>query len=157
VAKKLVTVSDLTGEVIEDGTSVVSIIVKQHPSIDRPVKLEAASTEIAALEQTSKTFVTLEILGRNREREQLTVDLRAFSKLFKQDPATVLDNAEGYHEAPVRRRGRPRGSVNKSTARSARPARQIAAVRDWARENGYQISDRGRISAEIQQAYSNAH
>jgi hypothetical protein len=32
-----------------------------------------------------------------------------------------------------------------------------AAVRAWARENGYQISDRGRIPAEVTEAYSAAH
>lgn len=30
-------------------------------------------------------------------------------------------------------------------------------VREWARANGYTISDRGRISADIQQAYDSAH
>jgi hypothetical protein len=30
-------------------------------------------------------------------------------------------------------------------------------VRAWARENGYQISDRGRIPAEVTEAYSAAH
>jgi hypothetical protein len=33
----------------------------------------------------------------------------------------------------------------------------LAAVREWARKNGYQVSDRGRISAEIQTAYDKAH
>ncbi|GAB7192709.1 Lsr2 family protein [Kineococcus sp. NUM-3379] len=31
------------------------------------------------------------------------------------------------------------------------------AVRTWARENGYTVSDRGRISAEIIKAYEDAH
>jgi hypothetical protein len=30
-------------------------------------------------------------------------------------------------------------------------------VRVWARSNGYEVPDRGRISAEIQQAYDKAH
>jgi hypothetical protein len=30
-------------------------------------------------------------------------------------------------------------------------------VREWAREHGYKVSDRGRISAEVQQAYAAAH
>ena len=33
----------------------------------------------------------------------------------------------------------------------------LAAVREWARQNGHQVSDRGRISAEIQAAYDKAH
>ena len=33
----------------------------------------------------------------------------------------------------------------------------VAAVRDWANSNGHQVSDRGRISAAVQQAYDAAH
>lgn len=32
-----------------------------------------------------------------------------------------------------------------------------AAVRAWARENGYEISDRGRLPAEVTEAYAAAH
>lgn len=55
--------------------------------------------------------------------------------------------------------GRKTGGRRKN--RSAGPAKggrnQRAAIREWARENGYDISDRGRISAEIVQAYNDAH
>ncbi|WP_432487012.1 histone-like nucleoid-structuring protein Lsr2 [Kineococcus sp. SYSU DK018] len=37
------------------------------------------------------------------------------------------------------------------------PARDTGAVRTWAKENGYTVSDRGRISAEVVQAYDDAH
>lgn len=30
---------------------------------------------------------------------------------------------------------------------------QLAAMRDWARRNGYQVSDRGRVSKNIQDAF----
>jgi hypothetical protein len=30
-------------------------------------------------------------------------------------------------------------------------------VREWARKNGHKVSDRGRISAEVQAAYDKAH
>lgn len=33
----------------------------------------------------------------------------------------------------------------------------LGAVREWARANGHTVSDRGRISAEIQAAYDKAH
>jgi hypothetical protein len=35
--------------------------------------------------------------------------------------------------------------------------RDLTDVRDWARKNGHKVSDRGRISAEIQAAYDKAH
>ncbi len=33
----------------------------------------------------------------------------------------------------------------------------LSADRAWARENGYQVSDRGRVSSEVMSAYENAH
>ncbi|MFK5634260.1 Lsr2 family protein [Ornithinimicrobium sp. LYQ103] len=34
---------------------------------------------------------------------------------------------------------------------------QLAAIRRWARDNGHQVSDRGRIKKEIVDAYEAAH
>lgn len=42
-------------------------------------------------------------------------------------------------------------------AATQRNPEQTAAIRRWARENGHQVSDRGRISAEVQRAYQQAH
>lgn len=42
----------------------------------------------------------------------------------------------------------------KSTASSGPGASEI---RDWARANGMKVSDRGRVSAEVRQAYDAAH
>jgi nucleoid-associated protein Lsr2 len=48
--------------------------------------------------------------------------------------------------------GRPAGS-----GRSGGGKRDLGDVREWARSNGHQVSDRGRISAEVQAAYDKAH
>lgn len=48
-------------------------------------------------------------------------------------------------------RGRPAGRP-----RAAAKA-DLGDVRAWARENGYQVSDRGRVSAEVMSAYEGAH
>jgi hypothetical protein len=34
---------------------------------------------------------------------------------------------------------------------------QLKAIRAWAKDNGYKVSDRGRISADIVSAYEAAH
>lgn len=44
----------------------------------------------------------------------------------------------------TRRTGRRSSSARSSDA---------SAIRAWARENGYEVSDRGRVSAEIREAY----
>jgi hypothetical protein len=36
-------------------------------------------------------------------------------------------------------------------------SKQLAAIREWARQNGHQVSDRGRIKAEVVQAFEAAH
>ncbi|MGI4895338.1 MAG: Lsr2 family DNA-binding protein, partial [Janthinobacterium lividum] len=45
----------------------------------------------------------------------------------------------------------------KATPAPAATARDTGAVRTWARENGHKVSDRGRISAEVIQAFDDAH
>ena len=49
----------------------------------------------------------------------------------------------------VRSASRRRGGAAKRT--------DLSAVREWARANGHAVSDRGRISAEVQAAYDKAH
>ncbi len=34
---------------------------------------------------------------------------------------------------------------------------ELDAIRSWARENGHQVSDRGRISKRVREAYTAAH
>lgn len=57
----------------------------------------------------------------------------------------------GRAGAPSGGRGRPRGA--------ARPARSgnTAEIREWAKENGHKVSDRGRIPAPVMEAYEQAH
>jgi Lsr2 len=43
-------------------------------------------------------------------------------------------------------------------AAPGRPAREdLGAVREWARANGFDVSDRGRIPGEVRDAYEAAH
>jgi hypothetical protein len=34
---------------------------------------------------------------------------------------------------------------------------ELATIRAWAREHGFEVSDRGRVSSEIREAYDAAH
>ena len=53
----------------------------------------------------------------------------------------------GRSSRPTGRRGG--GSSSSST--------DTTAVRAWAKENGYKVSERGRIASEVQEAYAAAH
>ncbi len=44
-----------------------------------------------------------------------------------------------------------------SSSGGAAPKHDLSDVRAWARENGYQVSDRGRVSSEVITAYEKAH
>jgi hypothetical protein len=54
------------------------------------------------------------------------------------------------------RRGRRR-SADSAGPRGRRGATDLSEVRAWARSQGYKVSDRGRISAEVQEAYEAAN
>jgi hypothetical protein len=71
-------------------------------------------------------------------------------------------NAAALRDALAQYVGHARRSAGRRTA--GRPAggrgsgkRDLGDVREWARSNGHQVSDRGRISAEVQAAYDKAH
>ncbi|RMI12652.1 histone-like nucleoid-structuring protein Lsr2 [Cellulomonas triticagri] len=51
-----------------------------------------------------------------------------------------------------------RASSGRSSSGASRPRRSsdAGAVRAWAKENGFEVSERGRISAEIREAYEAA-
>ncbi len=53
-------------------------------------------------------------------------------------------------------------SASRSTSSRARGSKKsdadrLAAIRSWAQSNGYSVGDRGRIKAEIVDAYDAAH
>ena len=63
--------------------------------------------------------------------------------------AAKLRDALAPWVAAGRRTGGSRGGARRGRGRAARGS-QAGDVRAWARANGYQVSERGRISAEIQ-------
>jgi hypothetical protein len=67
--------------------------------------------------------------------------------------AAKLRDALAPWVASGRRTGGSRGGARRGRGRAARSS-QAGDVRAWARANGYEVSERGRISAEIQAAYN---
>ncbi len=57
----------------------------------------------------------------------------------------------GHAERTGGRRNTSRGGGSKGGRRD------VSAIREWAKANGYDISDRGRISTEVQEAYEKAN
>jgi hypothetical protein len=91
---------------------------------------------------TAEETVTFALDGVSYE-----IDLNSdnASKL-RDDLASWIGHAR--RSGGTRKAGRGGGSARR---------RDLAKVREWARSKGYQVSDRGRISAEVQAAYDKAH
>lgn len=70
------------------------------------------------------------------------------------------ENAAELREAFAKWIGHARKAGGRRTTRRAASSSgggNTAAIREWARDNGYKVSDRGRVSAEIREAYAAAH
>jgi hypothetical protein len=57
----------------------------------------------------------------------------------------------------VKASGGGRRARKTGTSDAGRSREQTQAVREWARQQGHSINDRGRIPASIQQAFDQAH
>ena len=69
-----------------------------------------------------------------------------------------LDKAlKPYVDAAKRVRGTGARRAKPTGVRGARPKEQLSAIREWARKNGHEVSDRGRIKAEVVEAFEAAH
>lgn len=87
-----------------------------------------------------------------------TVTFAIDGKQFEIDLST--DNAakiRGEFEAWAKS-ARRIGAATRRPARTSRGGRaDLNTVREWARQNGHQVSDRGRVPAAILEAYDAAH
>jgi len=78
------------------------------------------------------------------------------------DNAQDLRNALAPWTGAARRTGGRRKRANQ-TAAATRPdpnggdTTSTGDIRAWAQENGYEVSSRGRVSAEVRNAYDKAH
>ncbi|MFE5311217.1 Lsr2 family protein [Isoptericola sp. NPDC056573] len=49
------------------------------------------------------------------------------------------------------------GGTRSAARRTGTDRAQLAKIREWARENGHKVSDRGRIPSSVLTAYEDAH
>ncbi|PPH34142.1 histone-like nucleoid-structuring protein Lsr2 [Rathayibacter rathayi] len=64
---------------------------------------------------------------------------------------------EPFVEAARKVRVQGGRQVAKTSVRAASDPSRLAAIRAWAKENGYEVSDRGRIARTVVDAYEAAH
>lgn len=79
--------------------------------------------------------------------------------LSASNAAKLRDSLAKYvaHARKAGRGGAPRAGT-RAVRSSTRPDReQTQAIREWARNNGHKVNDRGRVPAQIVDAYNEAH
>lgn len=75
--------------------------------------------------------------------------------LNKDNADALREELKRYVQA-ARKVGRST-SKPRATVRTSAPSVDLAAVRTWARENGHDVSERGRVAATVLAAYEAAH
>jgi hypothetical protein len=71
--------------------------------------------------------------------------------------AGELRNALSLYIGHARRTGGRRKSGRRSSAPVADNGTSAADIRAWARENGWDVPERGRVSADVREAYAAAN
>jgi hypothetical protein len=90
--------------------------------------------------------------------ERVEFSLRGVSYQIDLSTANVakLDKALKLYVDSAAKVGGTRARRVKSSTGKA-PREQLSAIREWARKNGHEVADRGRIKGEIVQAFEAAH
>ena len=69
-----------------------------------------------------------------------------------------LDKAlKPYVDAAAKLRGSGARRAKSTGAKGTSSKEQLSAIREWARKNGHDVSDRGRIKAEVVEAFEATH
>jgi hypothetical protein len=95
--------------------------------------------------------------GTADETVQFGIDGTAYEIDLSAANAAGLRDALAPYVAVARRVGARGGTRRRGRARSSSGAGSAREVREWARENGYQVSERGRVPADVMEAYRAAN
>ena len=74
---------------------------------------------------------------------------------LSKDNADKFRNTLSEWTASARRTSGRKATTRRAGAASRRE--DLNAIRAWGRENGFKVSDRGRVSGDLQAAYDKAH
>lgn len=95
--------------------------------------------------------------GEADESVQFAIDGVTYEIDLSEANAEALREALSPYVEAARRIG---GRASRRSGAKSQPAAErtdLSELRAWARENGYQVSDRGRVSGEVRAAYEAAH
>lgn len=106
--------------------------------------------------------LTGEVLGEGRgETVSFALDGQGYEIDLSEDNSTQLRNDLRRYVDAARKTSAPRYSASgrraAATGSAASGRKDIGAIRSWARENGHEVSERGRIPFSVVEAYDAAH
>ena len=128
--------------------SVSRIILARSQSFQRKAASMAQRTQIILIDDLDGKELT-----SGGQTVRFGYDGVEYSIDLSDKNAAKLGNALEPFIAAARKSGR-RKTAAKKPLRAAKVDPHI--LRAWAREHGYQVSDRGRVSREIEEAYASA-
>jgi hypothetical protein len=94
--------------------------------------------------------------GTADETVQFGLDGSAYEIDLSAENAAAFRDALAPYVAAARRVG-TRGSARRRGRSRSSDAGSAREVREWARANGYQVSERGRVPADVMEAYRAAN
>jgi hypothetical protein len=114
--------------------------------------------EVAAVAQIREIRLIDDLDGEAAdETVEFGIDGKSYEiDLSKDNAGRLRDALAAYVTAARRGGGRRRGGAGSAGGGARRPSidrEQNQAIRDWARKRGMKVSDRGRIPAEVLEAY----
>ena len=74
--------------------------------------------------------------------------------LSKKNEEKFIKALKPFTSKARKTRGSRRSSAKAAVAKTDK--NQLQAIREWARANGHKVSDRGRVSQEVQDAYNSS-
>ena len=77
--------------------------------------------------------------------------------LTPNNAARLSNFLDDYIQAARRTGGRVKRGTSPKGSTPGTNRDQTKAIRDWARQNGYELSDRGRIPSNVTEAFEAAH
>jgi hypothetical protein len=92
-----------------------------------------------------------------QETVSFSLDGTRYEIDLSSDNAAKLRDSLAVYVANARRSNRPGAPTNGRTRSHRADREQTAAIREWARNNGHRIGDKGRIPSEVLDAYHAAH
>lgn len=95
--------------------------------------------------------------GDADETVSFALDGTAYEIDLNEENAAALRDAIAPFLGHARKGTRAPGRRQAPGRRAGSPTQNVSEVRTWAKDNGYAVSERGRISSEVLAAYEAAH